>query len=50
MFFNNGMIIEYDALKIMQKGSTFELHIDNSSLGYNLESDDEVVAWGKFNS
>ena len=50
MFFNNGMIIEYDALKVMQKGSTFELHIDNSSLGYNLESDDEVVAWGKFNS
>ena len=50
MFFNNGMIIEYDALKVMQKGSTFELHIDNSSLGYDLESSDEVVAWGKFNS
>ena len=42
MFFNNGMIIEYDALKVMQKGSTFELHIDNSSLGYNLEGDDEI--------
>ena len=50
MFFNNGMIIEFDALKVMQKGSTFELHIDNSSLGYDLESSDEVVAWGKFNS
>jgi hypothetical protein len=34
----------------MQKGSTFELHIDNSSLGYSLGGDDEVVAWGKFNS
>ena len=50
MFFNNGMIIEYDALKVMQKGSTFELHIDNSSLGYSLDGGDEVVAWGKFNS
>ena len=50
MFFNNGMIIEYDALKVMQKGSTFELHIDDSSLGYELDSSDEVVAWGKFNS
>jgi hypothetical protein len=50
MFFNNGMIIEYDALKVMQKGSTFELHIDNSSLGYSLDGDDEIVAWGKFNS
>ena len=50
MFFNNGMIMEFDALKIMQKGSSLELHIDNSSLGYSLEGDDEVVAWGKFNS
>ncbi len=50
MFFNNGMIIEYDALQVMQKGSTFELHIDNSSLGYSLDGDDEIVAWGKFNS
>ena len=50
MFFNNGMIIEYDALKVMQKGSTFELHIDDSNLGYELNSSDEVVAWGKFNS
>ena len=50
MFFNNGMIIEFDALKVMQKGSTFELHIDDSNLGYSLDGDDEVVAWGKFNS
>ena len=50
MFFNNGMIIEFDALKVMQKGSTFELHIDDSNLGYELDSGDEVVAWGKFNS
>ena len=42
--------IEYDALKVLQKGSTFELHIDNSSLGYSLDGDDEIVAWGKFNS
>ncbi len=50
MFFNNGMIMEFDALKIMQKGSSLELHIDNSSLGYSLDGGDEVVAWGKFNS
>ena len=50
MFFNNGMIIEYDALKVMQKGSTFELHIDDTNLGYELDSNDEIVAWGKFNS
>ena len=50
MFFNNGMIIEYDALKVMQKGSTFELHIDDTNLGYELDSNDDIVAWGKFNS
>ena len=50
MFFNNGMIIEFDALKVMQKGSTFELHIDDTNLGYELDNSDEVVAWGKFNS
>lgn len=49
-FFLNGMIMEPDALTIMQKGTTFETHINQNSLGYLLSSDDEVVAWGKFNS
>lgn len=48
-FYLNGMLMEYDALNIKQGGSTFELHIDTNSLGYNLTSDDEVVGWGKFN-
>ena len=41
--------MEYDVLNIKQGGSTFELHINTGSLGYNLTSDDEVVGWGKFN-
>ena len=28
----------------------FLLKIDNDSLGYDLDSKDEVIAWGKFNS
>ena len=30
-------------LTIEQDGSTFELHMDTSSLGYNLSNDDEIV-------
>ena len=51
MFFINGMLIENDALTINQKTSTnLELRLDTSGLGYELESDDEVVGFGKFNS
>ena len=51
VFFINGQYMEHDALSVYQKnGSTFELHIDTSSIGYNLESDDEIIAQGKFNS
>ena len=49
-FYLNGMILENDALTIEQDGSTFKLHMDTGSLGYNLTNDDEIVAWGKFNS
>ncbi len=50
-FFLNGMIMEYDALTIQQNPlNEFELHINTDSLGYTLESGDEIVAWGKFNS
>ena len=49
-FYLNGMLMEYDALSILQKPSNdFELHINTGSLGLNLTSDDEIVAWGKFN-
>ena len=51
IFFINGMMIENDALEIVQKTSTnLELRLDTSELGYTLESDDEVIGFGKFNS
>ena len=50
MFFNNGMLIEYDALEIEQSASVLFLKIDSNSLGYELQSTDEIVGFGKFNS
>jgi len=51
MFFINGMLVEHDAMTLVQKTSTnLELRLDTSALGYSLESDDEVIGFGKFNS
>lgn len=51
MFFINGMVMENDALTIEQKGSTnLELRINTDALGYILDSSDEVIGFGKFNS
>ena len=50
VFFINGQYMEHDAITIQQAGSTFHLKVDNDSIGYDLESDDEVLAIGKFNS
>ena len=50
MFFNNGMLMEYNAIQIQQTGSNLLLKVDNNSIGYDLESGDEIVAFGKFNS
>ena len=51
MFFINGMLIENDALEIVQKTSeNLELRLNTTELGYSLESDDEVIGFGKFNS
>ena len=50
MFFVNGVIAEHDALTVQQSGSTFYMSVNNNSVGYDLESSDEIVAWGKFNS
>ena len=47
MFFLNGVIMENDSLNIEQSGSTFLLKVNNSTLGYNLQSADEIVTWGK---
>ena len=48
LFFNNGQIMEHDALTIQQSRGVFNLLVDPSSIGYNLTSDDEIKAWGKF--
>jgi hypothetical protein len=50
IFFINGQYMEHDALEIQQLGSVFVLKVNNDSIGYNLESDDEILAIGKFNS
>jgi len=50
VFFINGQYMEHDALTVQQAGSTFHLIVDTSSIGYDLESDDEIIAQGKFNS
>ena len=42
--------MEHDAITIQQAGSSFLLKVNNSSIGYDLESDDEIIAIGKFNS
>ena len=47
IFFINGQYMEHDALTVKQNGSNFLLIVDASSIGYNLESDDEVLAFGK---
>ena len=50
VFFINGQYMEHDAITIQQSNTTFLLKVDNSSIGYDLESDDEIIAVGKFNS
>ena len=50
VFFINGQLMEHDALTVQQSSSYFYLKIDNDSIGYDVASTDEIVAWGKFNS
>ena len=50
VFFINGQYMEHNALGIQQKGSSLELHVATGSIGYILESDDEILSIGKFNS
>ena len=51
VFFINGQYMEHDAISIQQKNSTeFLLKVDTDSIGYELESNDEVLGIGKFNS
>lgn len=48
LIFVNGQYIEKEAYEIAQSASAFVVQVDSGSLGFNLESDDEVVVWGKF--
>ena len=50
IFFMNGQYMEHNAIEVEQKGTSFLLKVDVSGIGYNLESDDEIIAHGKFNS
>ena len=50
VFFINGQYMEHDALTIAQNGAEFYLQVDTSAIGYDLESDDEILAIGKFDS
>jgi hypothetical protein len=50
VFFINGQYMEHDALTIKQSGANLLLLVDNDSIGYDLETDDEILAVGKFNS
>ena len=49
VFFINGQYMEHDALEIQQNQEEFLLKVDTDSIGYTLESDDEILAIGKFN-
>jgi len=50
IFFMNGGYMEHNALEVEQKGTSFLLKVDVTNMGYNLESDDEIIAHGKFDS
>ena len=50
VFFINGQYMEHDAIDIHQNGSSLLLKVNNDSIGYDLETDDEILAIGKFNS
>ena len=50
VFFINGQYMEHDALTIQQANGAFYLKVNTESIGYVLESDDEIIAWGKFNA
>ena len=50
LFFINGQYMEHDAITIQQSGSVLHLFVNTGSIGYDLESDDEILAWGRWNS
>ena len=47
---NSSWHIQAPLSYIQQNDSSFLLKVDNNTIGFNLEVDDEFVAFGKFNS
>ena len=51
IFFINGQYMEHDAIELKQANSnTIHLLVDTGSIGYELENDDEIFGFGKFDS
>ena len=51
IFFINGQYMEHDAIELKQANSnTIHLLVDTGSIGYDLENDDEIFGFGKFDS
>jgi purine-binding chemotaxis protein CheW len=48
MFFNNGAFMETDAISIKQSGSLMFLFVNTDSIGYDVDSNDEVLQWVTF--
>jgi hypothetical protein len=42
--------MENDSVTIQQDITSLLLKVNNDTIGYNLASGDEIVAFGKFNS
>ena len=51
IFFINGQYMEHDAIEIKQvNNTTINLLVNTGSIGYELETDDEIFGFGKFDS
>ncbi len=48
IIFVNGQYIEHDALQIQQTGRDFVVTVCTGSLGFSIETTDEVFVWGRF--
>lgn len=48
LFMINGQYIEHDLITISQSGSYLNVYVSTGSLGYAIETDDEITGWGKF--
>jgi len=49
LVFVNGAYVRPGLYSVAEDGSNIVFTFTTSSLGYDLESDDEIIAYGKFN-